>query len=186
VDPGDDDRHGELVALPNLQRVVGDGARIPLAEGSVIAAVAVDTFEHIPPAQRRAVVSEMERVTAPGGRLVIMGPTGPRAAEGDRWLLDTLKRRNPAPPWAVWLEEHLENGLPTLSEMQELLDSPRVVRVRSRGYLNLWLWRTMHLGALKGSRLGAAHGPVWGAFARVARRYARGPFYRWMFVADLS
>ena len=69
--------------------------------------------------------------------------------------------------------------------MRALLESPRVVRVRSAGYLNLWFWRAMHLAALRGPRLGPAHAPVWGPFARLARRYRRGPFYRWMFVADL-
>ena len=185
VDPGSDDRHGDLIALPNLQRVIGDGTHVPLADRSVIAAVAVDTFEHIPRPLRPVVVSEMTRITAPGGRLIIIGPTGPPAAEADRWLLAALRRRGPEPPWAEWLDEHLDNGLPTLEEMHSLLESPRVMRIRSAGYLNLWFWRAMHLGAMSGPRLGPAHAPTWGVFARAARRYQRGPFYRWMFVADL-
>jgi SAM-dependent methyltransferase len=186
VDPGSDERHGELTPLPNLERVVGDGADLPLADRSVMAAVAVDTLEHIPHARRPAVVSEMARVTAPNGRIIIMGPTGAAAAQGDRWLLEMLTEQDPEPEWAVWLEEHLSNGLPTLAEMHALLALPRVIRVRSQGYLNLGLWRIMHLAAVRGPRLGPAHSPVWGTFARLARRYARRPFYRWMFVADLS
>ena len=174
-----------MVALPNLERVQGNGARVPLGDRSVAATVAVDTFEHIPAGERSAVVEEMLRVTAPGGRLVIIGPTGSAAADGDRWLLRTLRRNGPEPSWARWLHEHVENGLPTAEEMRALLESPRVVRVRSAGYLNLWFWRAMHLAALRGPRLGPAHAPVWGPFARLARRYRRGPFYRWMFVADL-
>jgi len=185
VDPGSDDRHRELAPLPNLERLVGDGTNVPLADRSVTAAVAVDTFEHIPAAKRRGVVREMERVTAPGGRVIIMGPTGGPAAEGDRWLLETLRAQERPPDWALWLEEHLENGLPTQMEMTSLFDSPRVVRVRSQGYLNLRFWRMMHLAAIKGPRLGPAHVPIWGAFARLARRYADGPFYRWIFIADL-
>jgi SAM-dependent methyltransferase len=186
VDPGSDERHGELAAMPNLERVVGDGAHVPLPDRSVIATVAVDTFEHIPPSSRAVVVDEMTRITAPGGRLVIIGPTGARAADGDRWLLATLRRHGPEPTWAEWLDEHVENGLPTIEEMRSLLRSPRVTRVRTAGYLNVWLWRAMHLAAMKGPRLGPAHVPVWAPFARLARRYRRGPYYRWMFVADLA
>ena len=96
-DPGPDDRHGDVVALPNLERVQGNGARVPLGDRSVAATVAVDTFEHIPAGERSAVVEEMLRVTAPGGRLVIIGPTGSAAADGDRWLLRTLRRNGPEP-----------------------------------------------------------------------------------------
>lgn len=185
VDPGDDERHGETAPLPNLRRLVGDGAHVPLADQSVAAAVAVDTFEHIPPAARPAVVAEMIRITAPGGRVIIIGPTGPEAAAGDRWLLERLREGGGEPPWAVWLEEHLEHGLPSIAELYRLLDQPRVRRVQSAGYLNLELWRAMHLAAMRGPRLGPAHVPLWGSFARLARRYRRGPFYRWLFVADV-
>ena len=186
VDPGSDERHGELVALPNLTRVIGNGARVPLEDESVSAVVAVDTFEHIPSHVRASVVTEMIRVTERGGRVIIIGPTGPGAAEADRWLLRTLRNRGPAPYWAVWLEEHVEMGVPSVDEMRSLLDNPRVSRVRSAGYLNLTFWRVMHLAAMSGLRLGPAHAPVWGSFARVARRFRRAPFYRWMFVADLT
>lgn len=186
VDPGSDERHGEMTALPNLRRVIGDGAHIPLGDESVAATVAVDTFEHIAPGLRRAVVTEMTRVTAPGGRVIIMGPTGPEAAAGDRWLLAALRARHHEPPWAVWLEEHAENGLPAREELYGLLDQPRVTRVQSAGYLNVRFWQLMHVAALAGPRLGPAHVPLWGAFAHLARRYRRGPFYRWLFVADVG
>jgi SAM-dependent methyltransferase len=186
VDPGSDDRHTDFVPLANLRRVAGDGARVPLADRSVAAAVAVDTFEHIPRADRQTVIDEMLRVTAVGGRVIVIGPTGPAAARGDAWLLDALRRRGPEPPWASWLEEHLELGVPTRDEMSTLLARPRVRCVTSAGYLNLELWRLMHLAAMRGPRLGPAHAPVWGTVARFARRYRRGPFYRWMFVAEVN
>ena len=68
VDPGADDRHGEVRVVPNFQRVEGDGSNIPLPDASVAAAVAVDTFEHIPNDGRAAVITEMKRVVADGGR----------------------------------------------------------------------------------------------------------------------
>jgi SAM-dependent methyltransferase len=159
---------------------------VPLENESVAATVAVDTFEHIPQHERMHVVKEMSRVTAAGGRIIIIGPTGREAGEADRWLLQALRNGGPGPPWADWLEEHIEFGVPTFDEMSALLEGPRVIRIRSAGYLNISLWRVMHLAAMRGPRLGPAHVPVWGSFARVARRYHRGPFYRWMFVADLT
>jgi SAM-dependent methyltransferase len=131
VDPGADERHTGFVHLENLRRVVGDGASIPLDDHAVCAAVAIDTFEHISPAARDGVVAEMIRVTAPGGRLIINGPTGPDAAAGDRWLTDALARRGPLPDWSLWLEEHFENGLPTDEEMAGLLQDERVVSVET-------------------------------------------------------
>jgi hypothetical protein len=128
----------------------------------------------------------MIRITASGGRVIIMGPVGEEAARGDRWLLATFRRRGPVPDWTTWLEEHIANGLPTCSEILNLLESPRVGKVGCAGYLTLRDWRIMHLAAMRGPRLGPAHGLVWGSFARVARRRRQGPFYRWMFVADLT
>jgi SAM-dependent methyltransferase len=187
VDPGSDDRHGDFRALPNLRRVLGSGSAIPLSDRSVSATVAVDTFEHIPPDERQQVVDEMIRVTRPGGRVVIIGPIGPEAAAGDRWLFDRLSNPGPAPDWSQWLVEHFEMGVPTVGEIAQLLARPRVERVISAGYLNVHLWRMMHSVAMKPRHhLGRLHGPVWGTFALIARRYRRGPFYRQMFVAYLS
>src|SRR4051794_33315994 len=74
VDPGSDERHGGGVQPPNMTRVHSDGAHLPLGDASVSAAIAVDTFEHIRAADRQAVIDEMKRVTAPGGRVIIIGP----------------------------------------------------------------------------------------------------------------
>ena len=186
VDPGGDERHGDFRALPNLERVVGDGAHIPLASDSVAVAVAVDTFEHIPQPSRHAVAAELVRITRPGGRVVVIGPTGPAARAGDAWLLETFRRRDRVPDWAVWLAEHVEMGVPTVDEMVSLFSDEPVVSVAQTGVLNVRLWQVMHLAALRGPRLGPAHVPLWGSFARLARRYHRGPFYRWMFVAEIG
>jgi SAM-dependent methyltransferase len=186
IDPGPDDRHGVVTALPNLRRLVADAAGIPLPDESVCAAVAVDTLEHIPAHARGRVVAEMIRVTQRRGRVIIIGPTGPEAAEGDRWLLRTLYSDGGRPDWSVWLEEHIELGLPTAEDLNAFLDCRRVNAVRSAGYLNLTFWRMMHLAARSGPRLGPLHGPVWQPFASVAWQFRRPPFYRWMFVAELT
>ena len=48
IDPGPDEKHGEVDVPPNLTRVEGEGAAIPLDDCSVSAAVAVDMLEHVP------------------------------------------------------------------------------------------------------------------------------------------
>ena len=48
VDPGADDRHGDGERPANMTRVASSGARLPLGDSSVSAAIAVDTLEHIP------------------------------------------------------------------------------------------------------------------------------------------
>ncbi len=196
VDPGPDDRHGDLVAPENLQRVMGSGDAIPLADGSVAASVAIDTIEHIPRELRDRVVAEMVRVTASGGQVIIIGPTGAPAAMADRRLLDLLHRRGTYGGWTTWLEEHIEFGLPSIEEVDGYLRSlARVQHVGVRGELNLTLWWIMHRIAMGlFPRVGPLryvphpipyHAQLWAPVAILARRYRRGPFYRYMFVASI-
>ena len=104
-------------------------------DASVAAAVAVDTLEHIPRRERAAVVAEMLRVTAPGGRVVLMGPTGPEAAAGDAYLLARHRERGAREGPVVWLGEHAEHGLPTLDELVGLLARGRATRITAAGRL---------------------------------------------------
>jgi SAM-dependent methyltransferase len=192
VDPGDDERHAGLPALapPNLRRLEGHGADLPLPDASVSAAVAVDTLEHIPRAERAAVVAEMLRVTAPGGRVVLMGPTGPEAAAGDAYLLERHRERGAEEGPVVWLTEHVECGLPTVDELVGLLAQGRTRRITAKGVFNLRMWRVMHRAALadypqpRGAHL--VHHLTWAPFGAAARRLQRGPYYRWLVVAELG
>jgi hypothetical protein len=195
VDPGPDDRHGGLTAPANLERVIGSGEAIPLAEESVGACVAIDTLEHIPRESRGQVISEMVRVTVSGGCVIIIGPTGPDAAAADRRLLDRLHRRGIYGGWTVWLEEHIEFGLPSRGELESHLSSlPRVGKVTVRGELNLRLWWAMHGAAMGLPRVGPlrhvphplpAHAYLFSPLAILARAYRREPYYRYMFVAQV-
>ena len=65
VDPGEDELHVDHVPAPNLRRVVGTGAALPLDDASMVATVAVDTMEHVMPGERAATIAEMVRVTRP-------------------------------------------------------------------------------------------------------------------------
>jgi SAM-dependent methyltransferase len=190
VDPGDDERHNAGTPPPNFTRLKGDGANIPLPDRSVAAAIAVDTFEHIPAEARSAVVREMERVTADGGRIILMGPTGPDAATGDRYVLERWRSRGEGKKIVVWLGEHEQIGLPTVEELTSLLHTGRVTRVRALGVYNLGLWRTMHRTLLgdfprpRGDRF--LHHLLWAPFGVMARRYNRGPFYRQLVIAEVG
>jgi SAM-dependent methyltransferase len=190
VDPGPDERHGTSLSPPNLTRVHGEGSHLPLAECSAGAAVAVDTMEHIAPAARRAVVHEMLRVTAPGGRVIIMGPTGPAAASGDRFVHARLRARGVGDDVIGWLEEHFDNGLPTVDELARLLSHESVERVTVRGYFNLRMWRLMHRAAMgdlpRLPREHLVHHLLWAPFGALARRLRRPPHYRSLVVAQLK
>jgi SAM-dependent methyltransferase len=187
VDPGDDGLHVDHQAAPNLRRVVGTGAAIPLEDASALATVAVDTMEHVMPAERAATVAEMVRVTSSGGRVILIGPTGPDAAEADRWLLDTFDRRGGRPGWAIWLREHEERGVPSLHELTTWLDLPRVRSISVRGVLSIRHWKTMHLAAMGARpRFGPLDPLVWQPFADLALHDRRGPFYRQLVVADVT
>ena len=163
-------RAGECVAA---EPAAPGGRRrnLPLADASVAAVVAVDTLEHIPKAERPAVIAEMLRVTAPGGRVVLMGPTGPEAAAGDAYLLERHRERGTQNGPVVWLSEHLEHGLPTVEELVGLLAQGRTMRIAAKGVFNLRMWRVMHRAALadypqpRGAHL--VHHLAWAPFGAV-------------------
>jgi SAM-dependent methyltransferase len=191
VDPGGDERHGDTLSLPNFRRVGGDGANIPLADRSVAATIAVDTFEHIPATARATVIREMARVTVDGGLVVLMGPSGSAAADGDHQVLERWRERDPDGGIVTWLTEHEELGLPSRAELVEaLLETERVELVRATGVYNITLWLTTYRALLgdfwkpPGERF--VHHLMWAPFAFVARRYRRGPFYRQLIVAQLG
>jgi SAM-dependent methyltransferase len=190
VDPGADDPHGERSVPPNMTRMAGDGAHIPLGDASVCAAVAVDTFEHIPATERAAVVDEMVRVVVPGGRVVIIGPSGAAAADGDRMVLNRWRERGDNGTTVHWLSEHEQIGLPDAGDLTSLLKATgRVGDVAVSGVFNIALWKVMHRVTLedypnpRGSH--HVHHVLWAPFAAVARRTKRGPHYRAMLVAEV-
>jgi SAM-dependent methyltransferase len=189
VDPGADDRHGGATEPPNMRRLVGDGANIPLPDEASCATVAVDTMEHIPQEFRQAVVAEMVRVTQPGGKVILIGPTGPEAAQGDRRVRDRWIADGGPSPNLVWLDEHIALGLPTVEELASYMQNDRVASVHARGVFNLWFWWTMHRAACGDFplryRTDYLHHFLWAPFAAAARRTRRGPFYRQIVVAEL-
>jgi SAM-dependent methyltransferase len=71
--------------VPSACLVQADACDLPLADGSVDAIVSANLLEHVPD-DRRA-VRELARVLAPGGRVAIVVPAGPRTYDYyDRFL----------------------------------------------------------------------------------------------------
>jgi hypothetical protein len=100
-----------------VQRVEGDAAELPFGDRAFDVVVSLDMLEHIPPTQRRRVMSELARVTR--RRLVLACPAGGPALAADRRVAARIRRlRGRVPPW---LEEHLENGFPEPTQLRDAL-----------------------------------------------------------------
>src|SRR5262249_9716966 len=88
--------------------VLGDARRMPFKDREFDIALALDLLEHVPPADRREVLSELARVAS---RRVIVGcPTGRLAMETDRSLRAGLRASGSAGP--AWREHPVELGFP--------------------------------------------------------------------------
>jgi hypothetical protein len=92
-----------------------DPGPLPFRDRSVEAVTSLDTLEHVPPADRGEFVAELLRICA--DRLVLCCPLGGSehaAAEREiqEWHVRTVGAPHP------WLEEHLQNGLPELADLE--------------------------------------------------------------------
>jgi hypothetical protein len=96
-----------------------DGLTVPMGDDSVDAATSSDVIEHIAPEGRSAHLKELVRIAR--RRVVLCCPLGSpyhqtASEEMAQWLTEQLGRNLP------FLEEHLENGLPTQDELSALVD----------------------------------------------------------------
>lgn len=100
-----------------LERVQADVTELPFGDRSFDVVLALDLMEHLPPALRRAALSELARVSA---RCLIVGcPCGERALRSDARLARFYRLQGRRPP--PWLDEHLENGFPEVSDIVDAL-----------------------------------------------------------------
>jgi SAM-dependent methyltransferase len=52
--------------------LLGDITRLPLASDAIDAAISLHTIYHLPAGEQAAAIGELERVTRPGGRIVVV------------------------------------------------------------------------------------------------------------------
>ena len=116
--------------------VLGDGSRLPFADGAVDAVVAFDTLEHVPRQGRGAFLDEALRVA---GRWTIIA--GPYDTEGVAEAEELLTRfvHGKMNTNHRYLEEHASNGLPSLDESVGRL-ARGGARVAAVGHANLKRW----------------------------------------------
>jgi len=140
--PEDDVTLVDVVPAGITERmVVGDGSRLPFADGSFDAVCAFDTLEHVPPDRRDAFVAEASRVARRW--VVLAGPyftPAVRRAEEllQRFLLAKLDFRH------GYLEEHIEYGLPERERVEAVLRE-RGAAVGRVGHGNLDRWLALML-----------------------------------------
>ena len=169
--------------LPGSVRVIGDGARLPWADGTFDAVVSSDTLEHVPPAARPSFIAELARVSR--DVVVLAAPFDTPGVAGAeelvrRFALLVTSRAQDQ------LEEHLENGLPELDITREQLAAGGAEVVMA-GNGNLFDWVQMML--LKHQLLARpALGPLEAGYdiaynALFAGRDGVSPYYRHLFVA---
>ena len=107
---------------PDLSAVRGSVLELPFADAAFDDVVCVDTLEHLAASERPAAIRELVRVAAK--RVIISGPAGVFAREGDAAYADLIRKSGGVLPG--WLEEHLRFGIPALADLlQALLDAGR-------------------------------------------------------------
>lgn len=98
--------------------VVFDGRCLPFEDASFDAATSIDVLEHLALGARRGHVDELLRVAA--SRVVLCCPLGtPEHIAAERELAEWYAALSGAR--APFLDEHVENGLPTEDELRALV-----------------------------------------------------------------
>lgn len=99
-----------------MRAVCCSGHQLPFKDASIDAVVVSDVLEHVPPALRKQVISEVLRVAR---RVAVFGyPCGPAAFAVDQKLYGDYQDRGVQPP--IWLEEHMRHPFPEETLLQSL------------------------------------------------------------------
>lgn len=98
--------------------IIFDGETLPLKDRSFRVVTCLDTLEHVKKGKRKAFVKELLRVA--GRRVVIAAPLGTKEhINYEKKLIESFKMaKRPVP---IFLKEHVENGLPSLEEIKDLV-----------------------------------------------------------------
>lgn len=127
--------------LPDAVCLAGDGIALPFADATFDAVVSSDALEHVPPANRKAFLLELIRVSR--DVVVVAAPFDtPGVAGTEEMVRHFVLLATGAPQ--VQLDEHRDNGLPNLEEAEEILAGSGMATVTA-GNGNLHDWLTMML-----------------------------------------
>ena len=136
----DNIKYLDQVVLEELRHdpdyIEGDATNLSMEDESFDICVALDVLEHVPSEKREAFFTELCRVSK---KLVIVAAPffSPEVAATEKTLNEYYKSLyNIDFPW---LKEHLERGLPVLSEIESMLADHRILHVSfPHGSLSLW------------------------------------------------
>lgn len=160
--------------------VRADGARLPFPDAAFPVVVCLDTLEHVPPADRPALLRELRRVSS--AAIVVSAPfAGPDVRLAEEALGEFIRHR--LGDFAT-LDEHAEHGLPELGDALAVLahEDWHLTSLPS-GYLPRWLATMVvhhELLATGLPQLGRLHAYY---NATVSPADCRAPSYRQVIVA---
>jgi SAM-dependent methyltransferase len=170
---------------PGGRFVIADGGALPFADGTFDAVVSLDTLEHVPTSVRASFLTEARRVST--GAVVLSAPFDtPGVAAAERALLEFISARlSPDFPTAVWLQEHVDWGLPKLDEaLGGLTGGDWVSEALPSGYLPRWLGTMVADHELLATGLPDLNGLHAYYNAYVSPSDARTPSYRHIVAAS--
>ena len=167
-----------------------DGTRLPFGDGAFDAVVSSDVLEHVAPEGRDAFLAELTRVSR--DLVVVAAPFDTAGVAGCEELARRYALFSAEVPQPQ-LEEHRDNGLPTLAATVSALEAAvgpagsGRAPVATAGNGNLWDWLLMmvlrfQLEARPDLRALSEGYDVWYNEA-LAGRADVGPFYRHLVVA---
>lgn len=129
--------------VENLIPNVGSVLTLPFDNASFDLVVSVDVLEHLPRELRQKALDEIMRVAS--DTIVVGCPTGEKAEEIDR---TTLKKyfHNNREEAVWWLREHVDNGLPSVLELEEYIANAakkydKAVIARKEKNINMKIYR---------------------------------------------
>lgn len=122
-------------AVPGF--VKGDATALPFENDAFDYVVSVDVYEHIAPEARDAYLSELRRTARKG--VLLAAPFDSAVVRNAERLANEFNRAVHL-SYNVWLQEHVENGLPALSDAERFFEARGDdVSVLPNGYIPHWL-----------------------------------------------
>ena len=170
------------------QPVLAAATALPFKDRSVEVVVSCDVLEHLPRQDRAQMLSEMVRVAR--RQMIVAAPCGQLAHEAEIEVAKVHReKKNEA---HLWLKDHLEHGLPEVTEVEEAIRSlaaeyGRGTSIRVEKNTNLKLWKgffRLYFGG--GPRTARLIRYYTLALIPVLRHIHWGETYRKIFFVDLE